>query len=61
VGRSEPEVICGKIWAVHASAEKEGNLRLAVWLKCMMPRLGTKTEILWLEGCLFVYGRLVVM
>jgi hypothetical protein len=30
IERSEPETRSGKIWAVHASAEKEGDWRLAV-------------------------------
>jgi hypothetical protein len=61
IERSEPEARSGKIWAVHASAEKEGNWRVAVWLECMMPLLGTRTEMLELAGRLFVHGRLVVM
>lgn len=27
----------GRMWAVQASVEKDGNWRLAVWLEFMMP------------------------
>jgi hypothetical protein len=59
--RSEPEATSGKMWAVHASVEKEGNRRLAVWLECMMPPLGKRTRMLGLARRLLSCGRLVVM
>lgn len=38
------------MWAVHASIEKEGSWRLAVWLEYMIPPFGKRTEVLGLAG-----------